>query len=1016
MKFTEFCIRRPVFTTVLSLILIVMGLIGFYRIPVRGYPDINPPVVMVRTTYDGASASVLESQVTTPVENNLAGIPGLQSMHSYSEQGESRVVLKFKLGVNINVAVNDVRDRLARISQQIPTDADAPVIEKRDPNSMQTMVLALTYPGHSAMAITDYANRYIVTKLQQIEGVARVQLFNERDYAMRINVSPEKMAANQVTVGDLTSILQSQNVNVPSGQIKSQDRYYSVTSQNQLSTANAFRNLIIREQNGFMLRFKDVATINVGPADTDSAMRVNGKPAIGIGIYADSTANPLSVADNVKHVLATLGAELPPGMKLKAVWNNTTYLKNALHNVYHDIVYAVLLVVVVVTLFLGSIRSAIIPIVTIPICLIGVCALIYFLDFSINVFTLLAFVLAIGLVVDDAIVMLENIYRHIESGMKPFAAAIKGSGEIVFAIIAMTLTLAAVYAPIGFATGMAGVIFRQFAFTLALTVILSGLVALTLSPMMSARLLTAPSTQAGLARRYASGLQRFFHRLMQLYQCVLNWCLCHRAVVVGVLILFCGIGYWSFRHLPMELAPKEDQGVFMISIDSPPNASFAYTDGYAKQLEKIARALPGVNDVVMMDGADFGGFGFVILTPWQHRQYSAQQLISQFMQKAQTISGVRVGAFSPGQIGGGGNKGDSVEMVISSDASYPDIYHTAKRVIETLSKNPGLKNVTQSLKLGYKQYHITINRNLAAAMTVKMSDITNTLKTMLAGSTVTQFNWHARDYDVILQIPQKRLASLQVIDNLYVRNAHNQMVPLSSLAKVTPVVGPETLPHENRLRADTITAQMSDGNTLGQAVAAFSEAAKTNLPSNYQFRYKGAAHRFKESKHTMLGTFLLAVLFIYLVLAAQFESFIDPFVILLTVPFCIIGAVLTLQLVGGSLSIYANIGFVTLIGLIAKHGILITEFTNQLRAQGKACAEALVEAATLRLRPILMTTAAMAIGALPLALASGAGALSRQGIGWVIMGGLVLGTFFSLIVVPVAYSFFGQFKKMGNDL
>lgn len=997
MNFTEFCIKRPVFTTVLSLILIVLGVVGYIRVPVRGYPQINPPVVTIQTTYNGASASVIESQITTPIENDVIGTTGLKEMHSVSQAGLSRVILHFNMNVNIDSAVNDVRDHLAKISKQLPVGTDIPIIQKRDPNSLQLLVLSASDSHLSRMELTDYINRNIVPLLQQVMGVSNIELYNDRDFSMKILLNPSKMAANRVTVNDMTKVLEQQNVNVPTGQIKTADRYYSVLNQGQLSTKKAFEDLIIRDAGGYLLRFGDVAHIKVAAENTDSAMRVNGHPAIGVSIYSLASANPLTVVDKINKKLKQMQMNFPEGLSLHVVYDNTVFLKASLREVYDDLGFAILLVVVIVSLFLGSIRSAMIPIVTIPICLIAACALIYVLGYSLNIFTLLALVLAIGLVVDDAIVMLENIYRHIEAGLKPQQAAIVGSREIVFAIIAMTLTLAAVYAPIGFSSGVTGIIFRQFAFTLALTVIVSGFVALTLSPMMCARL---------LSHAKETWMDRLFHRLMKSYKKLLTSLLRHRiSVLLGLLVIII-LGVFCYQSIPTTLEPKEDTGAFMVNINPPANASFSYTDRYADEVEHILKKLPGVKNVMMMVNTSKGGFAFVVLKPWSQRQYSAEEIMQQFMKQASNIAGVDISSFNMSQIGGGGKYGDAVRMVVSTDNDYQQLYKATQQFKSALEENPGFKSITSDLTMDNQQYVIKINRSLAAALGVNIGDVSDALRTMLGGTKVTSFAWNNRNYDVMLQIPESSLSQLKIINQLYVRSEAGNMIPLASLAKISTEVGPQQLPHEGRQRSVTLTMQLAKDYSMGQALSYLKSESKSLLPEGYSFHFKGAAKSMKESHDTMVWAFTLAIVFIYLVLSAQFESFRDPLIILLTVPFCIIGALFTLKLTGSQMSIYTNIGFVTLIGLISKHGILITEFANHEIKQGKSVFEAVIEAASLRLRPIIMTTAAMVIGAIPLALASGAGALSRQQIGWVIVGGMLFGTLFSLVIVPVAYTYF----------
>jgi multidrug efflux pump len=1002
MSLTEFCIRRPVFTIVLSLILVVLGTIGFMRVPLRGYPRLDVPVVMIRTTNDGVSARVIESQITTPIENAVIGIAGLKQMKSVSRMGQSSVILNFNMGVNIDSAVNDVRNRLAKIGKVLPLGTETPVIQKRDPDRLQLAVLSVTDKHLNAMEITDKINRTILPIIEQTQGVANVELFNDREYALKVLLNPSRMAARHVTVNDMTDALTQQNVNVPSGQIKTKDRYYSVLSAGQLHNPQEFKHLVIRSDNGYLLRFGDVSDVRVAAENTDSSMRVNGQSAVGLSIYGAVNDNPITVIQAIHHRINQLNAQLPPSMHVRLVWDGTTFLKAALHEVYRDLAIAIILVVIVIALFLGSIRSAFVPVVTIPICLISACALIYVLGYSLNMFTLLALVLAIGLVVDDAIIMLENIYRHLESGLSAQQAAIVGSHEIVFAIIAMTLTLAAVYAPIGLSQGMTGIIFREFAFTLALTVIVSGFVALTLSPMMCARLLSYPSE---------TKLDRFFNYLMRNYKKVLVRVLRHRWWVVSGLVASIFLGVWLVKSMPSALEPREDMGAFIVRIQAPSNASFDYINRYSKQVESILLKNSNVDKVMMMTNTTSGGFGFVILKPWSARKSSAKQIIQWFTKQTASIAGVNIRASNMSQIGGGGKYGDALRLTVRSNDSYQKIYQAVELLRKAVLKIPGFKAFDSDLQLNDQQYILHINHNLAAALKVNVADISDALRTMLGGAKVTTFEWGDRTYDVLLQVPEKKLNQLQIINQLTVRSAAGKMIPLSTLAHITTEVGPQKLPHDGRQRAATVTIQLSQNTSMGQAIPVIKRLGQSVLPAHYMIKFRGVAKQMLESRSATIFAFVLALIFIYLVLSAQFESFIDPFIILLTVPLSVVGALLTLKLIGIGLSIYTNIGFVTLIGLVAKHGILITEFANKACASGVSTIEAVIEASAKRLRPILMTTVAMVIGAVPLALASGAGAISRQQIGWVVVGGLLLGTAFSLLVVPVAYVMIKRYRN-----
>lgn len=1007
MKLPEFCIKRPVFSTVLSLVLIVLGIMGLMRIAVRGYPNVESPVVMVMTTYNGASASVVENQITTPIENALAGVSGLDDMHSSSSEGRSRVILHFNLGVDTEAAVNDIRDHLSRIQKSLPKEADLPIIEKHDPDSVQAIILSVTDPKLTPLAITDYVTRNLQPRLQQVDGVSSVDIDTAGSYALRVWLQSAKMAEHKVTVSDIVDMLAQKNIDVPSGQIKNASRAYSVLVNNMHKSAADFSKLVLRDDNGYLLKLGDVAKLAMGSTTEDKQAYANGKPMVALEVYAQDTANPIAVVKDVKQAIKKLSADLPATMKIHVVWDSSLFLKASLQNVYDDLFFAVLLVVLVVLAFLGNWRSAVIPVITIPICLLSVFAFMYTVGFSLNIFTLLALVLAIGLVVDDAIVMLENIWRHIEAGMSVLEASIKGSREIAFAVVAMTITLAAVYAPIGFAKGMTGVVFREFAYTLAMAVILSGFVALTLSPMMCSKILR-PATEAG---RYSTWLDNFFAKLTAMYQGALAWVLKHRAIVCVGLVLLIAAGGFAYKKMPTELAPKEDMGVLMTMFDAPANASMTLVDDYAKQVNKIVQTVPELDNFSQFVSPT-GQFGFIVLKPWGERTRTADQISKDLTAKLRSIPGIRPMVHGMSMLGGGGRSGGAFEVSLSSGADFTRIKQVANNFMAELAKNPGFARLDDDLVLNNQQYQVHINDNLAEVLGLSMGDINQTMRVMLGGLDASQFEWNNYNYPVILQLPDKKLKNLDVLSQLYVRSSKGKMLPLSTVAHAKQVLAPVELDHSNRLRSDKITAQLSKDFSMGQAIAYVKQVAKQHLPDGFTLRFKGSARKLMQSGATMAMSFGLALLFIYMVLAAQFESFIDPFIILLTVPLAVVGAVLTLAATGQQLSIYTNIGFVTLIGLIAKHGILITEYANQLRRQGTDFTAALLQAAALRLRPILMTTFAMAIGAVPLALATGAGAIGRQQIGWVIVGGMLVGTLFSLFVVPIAYSFLGRLRRL----
>ena len=1006
MNLPQFCIRRPVFTIALTLVLIVVGIISFLRLPVREFPRMDRPAISIRTDYTGASASLMENDVTTPIENAIAAVSGIETIRSNSKEGRSYINIEFRDNYDINVAMNDVRDKLSRVVNSLPQGIETPIISKNDSDSNASIVVAVTDSKRNNLQLTDYVIRSIEPLIQQVEGVSNVGIWGERAYAMRIWLNPTKMAAQNVTVNDMVNALKAQNVNVPAGEIKGNNRTYPVIANAGLKNAEQFNDLIVRDTNGIITRFKNVAQVQVGAEDIDSAFRINSQTGVALGVIPESTANPIEVSRGVKQAMREISANLPPGMQVNVVYDNADFINLSIHEVYRSLAEALILVIIIVFLFLGSIRSTFIPVVTIPVCLIAIFAALYYFAYSINTITLLALVLAIGLVVDDAIVMLENIYRHIENGMAPFAAALQGSKEIVFAIIAMTLTLVAVYLPIAFTQGLTGILFRQFALTLAGTVLISGFVALTLSPMMSARLLRPINH----ATRYSQWLERSMARLLQYYRQVLTQVLQHRLWIIVTLVILVLLGGWLYNRIPTELAPTEDRGSILGIVQAPTNSSFSYTDRYARQIEKIYAAIPQAKSYLMSVNAT-GAFSILSLKPWDKRSLSQQQIALQLQKQFSKVPGVEAFPVNPAPFRRHSSSNRSVEVRILSSTSYDNLLHLTGQLATKLGQYPGLTDVDTTLKLDNQQFNIMIKRNLTADLQVSLTDISTAIATLLGGGTISNFEFDGRNYDVIVQMQRRDLKTLQGLDKIYLRSNNNKIIPLSSLITVTPQVGPVTLPHYNRLRSDEITAELAPGYTIGQVVSYLNQFMRTHLPSNVKYAFSGSVKDFLESHNRIKTIFLLALAFIYLVLAAQFESFIDPFIVLLSVPLSIVGGLFVLRLAGGTLNIYSQIALVTLIGLIAKHGILITEFANQIRAQGKEISVAIVEAAVLRLRPILMTTGAMVLGALPLALARGAGAVSRQQVGWVIVGGMLLGTFFSLFVVPTAYLYLARFQR-----
>lgn len=1012
MNISAFCIKRPVFAIVISLVMTIIGILGFVNLPVRWIPNITPPTISINTYYPGASARLVEKDITKPIESSLSGISGIENIRSNSSAGSSNINITFKLGRNMDAAVEDVRSNLEGVRDTLPRDVRSPVVYKADSNSDPIVYLSFTDATRSAVELSDYIEKFVLPSFETADGVGQVFMFGKRRSVVRIALDPTKMAGSNVTVEEVAQLLQEQNASIPTGQIKGRDRNYTIVADTALKSIDQFNNLIIRDKNNQVIRLRDIGEAKLEAENTDSAFRINGQPAIALAIVPQSNANPLDVEVQTKRVLKEVQLTLPQGMKAELSYNQADYIRASIHSVYDSFIEAVFFVWLVILAFLCSFRATFIPIVTIPVCVVSTFIVLYLFGFSINTISLMAFVLAIGLVVDDAIVMLENISRHIEAGMTPVAAAIKGSREILFPIIAMTLTLAAVYTPIAFTPGLMGVLFREFTFTLAGAVIISGFIALTLTPMMCARILKSHSSQS----RYAVWQQNKMYSLQRFYQNMLSIIFNRRKWVLLVLAIIGLLGVWLYHSVPAELAPEEDTNTVYVSASAPRDASFTYTDSYARQLEAIFQSIPDIESSLAIVGGQSASnnFNILILKPRSQRKHSPSEIAAMLTPKISVITGVYANAFAPPPslveyIGG--SSGDHAGLVIMTTADYRKLQQVVQQVMSELRKNSGFLHVDNRMKWESDQFQLAINRDRAADLGVPMSAITNTLSTLLAGRVVGK----TEDTDVVIQMNKSALANPEIFQQLYVRNQDMVMTPLANLLEVNHNTTPDSFPHYERMRSDTIHLTLAPNFMMSDVVKVLQKVAQENLPDDMKFTFSGAAHSFVDSDGSAMFTFMLALVFIFLVLAAQFESFIDPLIIMLTVPFAVVGAIASLKLFGGSLNIYSNIGLITLIGLIAKHGILITDFANRLRAQGKSIQEAVMQSAVYRLRPILMTTAAMVLGAMPLAFAHGPGSESRQQIGLVIVGGLLVGTFFSLIVIPVVYSYLAPFRKISTD-
>jgi multidrug efflux pump len=1011
MKISDLCIRRPVFATVLSLAVMLIGLVSYTRLPVREYPKIDEPVVTVDTTYRGASAEIIESQITKPLEDSLAGIEGVDVITSISRQENSQISVRFKLERNPDSAASDVRDRVSRVRNKLPTDINEPVIAKVEADANPIIWIAFSSDQHSALEVTDVANRIVKPRLQTLPGAADVRVFGERKFAMRIWLDRDRLAAQNLTPQDVEDALRRQNVEVPAGRIESQSREFSVVARTDLSEPAQFANIIVKQANSYPVRIGDLGRVEIGAASERSTVRFNGKPAVALGVIKQATANPLELSKALRAELPKVVTELPKGMSANIAYDSSVFIDRSINSVFTTIGEAIILVLLIIFFFLRNFRATLIPLVTIPISLIGTFALMFMFGFTINTLTLLALVLAIGLVVDDAIVVLENIYRHIEEGMPRREAAFKGAKEIGFAVVAMTITLAAVYAPVAFMTGRTGKLFVEFALTLAGAVLVSGFVALTLSPMMCSVLLKHEEKHG---KAYVL-VERFLEWMTQGYRRVLSASLARRWIVMLAFALVAVSSVFLLKALKSELAPVEDRGIILGVFLGPEGATLDYLDKYGKQLEGIYGKTKDVERYFVVSGNPTvsQGISFVGLTDWSARKRSAGDVVKELFPKFMGIPGVLAFPIMPPSLGQSPRE-RPVNFVIVTSASYLELQQLTGKILAEVAKNPGITNVDTDLKLNKPELSVAVNRDKSSDTGVQIETVGRTLETMLGGRQVTRFKRDGEQYDVIVQVDNADRTTPSDISDIFVRAKDGSMIPLANLVSIDETVSPRELNHFGQRRAVTITANLTPGYTMGEALKFMEEVAGKALPAGYAIDYAGQSREFKTSSASLALTFVLALAFIYLVLAAQFESFRDPFIIMLTVPLSMTGALLALLLSGGTLNVYSQIGLVTLVGLITKHGILIVEFANQLQEKGRDVRQAVIEASELRLRPILMTTGAMVLGAIPLALARGAGAESRQQIGWVIVGGLLLGTFFTLFVVPTVYSLLARRRPLAG--
>ncbi|MBC7437384.1 MAG: efflux RND transporter permease subunit [Bdellovibrionales bacterium] len=1028
MQLAELSIRRPVFATVLSLLVLLIGAVSFNRLSVREYPKIDEPVVTVSVRWPGASAEVIESQVTKPLEDSVAGIDAGDGLSSISRADQTQIPVRFRLEKDAAAAAAEVRDRTSRVRNRLPQAIEEPVIAKVEADAFPVMFLAFTSDTLTPLQINDLVNRIVKPRLQTVTGVADVRIFGERKYAMRVWLDPDKLAGYRLTTQDVEDAISRSNLEVPAGRIESQQREFSVTSQTDLARPSQFGDIVIKSVNGFPVKVRDVARVQESAADERSTARLNSRTAISAGVIRQATANPLTLSQGVREMIPKLKADLPASVNIDIANDNSVFIDRSIRNVYQTIVEAIVLVALVIFVFLRTLRASIIPIVTIPVSLVGTFAMMALAGFSINTLTLLALVLAIGLVVDDAIVMLENIFRHIEEGLDPFSAAIKGAREIGFAVVTMTLTLVAVYAPLAFTPGRTGRLFVEFALALAGAVVVSGFVALTLTPMMCSLLLKHNPKPNWFDR----SMERWLTQLSDSYGRALRWVVTARAgggrnrflsavlqarwIVIGVMLVSAAAIAIVFPTMKSELSPLEDRGTIIANIEAPDGATLDYTDRYTRAIEKLGEPYKEFDRIFANVGNPTVSQSSVVFrtVDWDDRKRTTLELAREMLPRFNSLPGVTAFPITPPSLGQGFRE-RPLNFVIQTSDSYQNLNTITRQMMDEIAKNPGIQSPNVDLRLNKPELRIEIDRDKAADLGVSVSVVARAMETMLGGRNVTRYKRDAEQYDVIVQTQASGRTTPEDIDRIYVRGRNDAMIPLSALVKVRETVSPRELNHFGQRRSVSITGNLAPDYSLGQALVFMNETAAKILKPGYSTDLNGTSREFRNSQGALAIVFVLALVFIFLVLAAQFESFIDPLVIMLSVPLSMIGALLALKWSGGSLNVYSQIGLITLVGLITKHGILIVEFTNQLRGEGMEMVEALVKASSQRLRPILMTTGAMVLGAVPLAMSHGAGAESRIQIGWVIVGGMSLGTLLTIFVVPTMYTLFARKKIPGAN-
>ncbi len=1005
MNISELSIRRPVLATVLTIIILIFGIIGYGSLGVREYPSVDNPIISVTCTYAGANAEVIESQITEPLEQNLNGIPGIRSLTSTSQQGQCRITIEFDLSVDLETAANDVRDKVSRAQRYLPRDCDPPTVSKADADAMPILMVAIHSDNHTLLELSEIADLTVKEQLQTIPDVSNVQIWGEKRYSMRIWLNPEEMASKGITPVDVKNAITNENVELPSGSIEGNTMELTLRTMGQMHTAKEFNNIILKEENGNVVRLRDIAEVELDAADIKSYMKMNGVPMVGVVVVPQPGANHIEIADAVYERMEQIKKDLPEGVEYTYGFDNTKFIRASIDEVKNTVYEAFILVIIIIFLFLRDWRVTLIPCLVIPVSLIGAFFVMYLAGFSINVLTMLAVVLSVGLVVDDAIVMTENIYIRIERGMNPMKAGIEGSKEIFFAVISTTVTLVAVFMPIVFMEGMSGRLFREFSFVVAGSVIISSFAALTFTPMLATKLLKRREVQPWFYRK----TEPFFAGLNNIYEKSLNAFMKVRWIAIPVSIAMLAIIWVYWEKIPAEMAPMEDRSQITINTRGPEGVSYEFMQSYTEEIAEIADSIiPDAASITSRVSSNSGNIR-ITLKDIDERDYTQMEMAEKLTEAVSKKTKAR--AFVQQQSSFGGRRGSMPVQYVIQATSIEKLQEVLPEFLRKVHDNPTFKMADVDLKFSSPEMRVNINRDKAGSMGTSVRDVAETLQYGLSGQRMGYFHMNGKQYEIIGQVNRDQRNTPNEVKAIYIRNDNGEMIQLDNLVEFVESVTPPKLYHYNRFLSATVSAGLAEGKTIGEGIEEMDKIAEEVLDDTFRTALAGDSKEFRESSSSLMFALILALVLIYLILAAQFESFKDPFVIMLTVPLAIAGALLFMDSNGITMNIFSQIGMIMLIGLVAKNGILIVEFANQKQENGESKMDAIKSASLQRLRPILMTSASTILGLLPLAWATGEGANQRIAMGTAVVGGMLVSTVLTMYIVPAIYSYISTERK-----